>query len=112
MKKNILLISIFCVQFFAFSKANEPVKHDSTNISEPKVSGEKYRVTAETRNLYGKNYWVDLIVEGYISYGIKSIYGVYYDDGFGLKKVSYYTDYEYENTYYVYIESTKYYFKF
>lgn len=112
MKKSILLISIFCIQFLTISKANAPIKHYSTNISEPKVSGEKYRVTAETRNLYGKNYWVDIIVEGYIGYGISTIYGVYYDDGFGLKKISYSKDYEYENTYYIYIESTKYYFKF
>jgi hypothetical protein len=112
MKKHILLISIFCVQFFAFSKANEPVKQDSIQISEPKVSGDKYRVTAETRNLYGKNYWVDLVVEGSIIYGTRTIYGVYYDDGFGLKRISHSKDYEYENTYYVYIESTKYYFKF
>lgn len=74
--------------------------------------GDKYRVTAQTRNAYGDNYWIDLIVEGSTLYGTSSIYGVYYNDGYGLKQITYYIDYEYENSYYVYIDTRQYYFTF
>ena len=75
-------------------------------------SGDKYRVTAQTRNAYGQNYWIDLVDEGSTLYGSNSIYGVYYNDGYGLKQISYYVDYEYENSYWVSIDSRTYYFTF
>jgi len=86
----------------------QKVKSNSINVN----SSDRYRVTAQTRNIVGDNYWIDLIVEGSTLYGTNTIYGVYYNDGYGLKKISYSTDFEYENSYYVYINSRSYYFTF
>ena len=67
----------------------------------------KYRVTAQTENSYGQNYWVDLILEVDNS---NYIYGVYYNDGTGLKELSYSKVYGYDNKYQVYINYEYYYF--
>jgi hypothetical protein len=83
--------------------------------ADDKVEGtirEKYRVTATTKNSYGKNEWIDLIIEADVTSYSKYIYDVYYDDGYGLKRLSKYVDYNYENTYYVLINSKQFYFTF
>ena len=74
---------------------------------------DKYRVTAQTNSQYGQNNWVDLVIDGQVtSYGT-TIYGVYYNDGYGLKRISKYVAYGYaDGTYYVLINYKKYYFTF
>jgi hypothetical protein len=114
--KKILILPILA--FFAiFLSSYNSVSTDNRNINivkETKIvkTGEKYRVTAKTRNKYGQNYWVDLIVDGNVTSYSSSIYAVYYDDGYGLKQVTYYSDYEYKNSYYVFIDGNSYYFTF
>ena len=112
--------SFICFIFLSFLsfdsnnvRANNCLPNETVdpNINEC-TSYEKYRVTAKTRNSYGENYWIDLVVEGSVSSLGSSIYGVYYDDGYGLKSVSYMTDFTYDNTYYVYINGKQFYFKF
>ena len=69
----------------------------------------KYRVTAQTENSYGQNYWVDLIIDvDYHDY----ISSVYYNDGTGLKRVTSSKVYGYENKYQVTIDWKTYYFTF
>ena len=112
--------SFICFIFLSFLSfdtivlnANNCLPLEPSTLSlEEKVTYEKYRVTARTRNSYGENYWVDLVVEGSVSSLGSSIYSVYYDDGYGLKSVSYMTDFTYDNTYYVYINGKQFYFKF
>lgn len=115
MKKIILslLSGILMISLGSFTKSPK-IKFESNKANfELLQVNEKYRVTAQTRNAYGTNYWIDIIVEGYIKDWGKKINSVYYDDGYGLKKVSYYKDYEYEDSYYIIIDyTTKYYFKF
>ena len=85
---------------------------NSINRIEHSVS-KQYRVTAYTKeDVYGDREWVDLIIEADVTDYSKLIYGVYYDDGYGLKKLIKYNDYEYKDTYYVFIGSKKFYFTF
>ncbi len=72
----------------------------------------KYRVTAQTEKSYGQNYWVDVIVEASSSAYGNYIYRVYYNDGTGLKELSYSKVYGYENKYLVYVNYEAYYFTF
>ena len=95
-----------------FSEQSNHLNTQNQKIDNAIFSNDRYRVTAETRNPYGKNYWVDLIVEAYVSSGYSSISSVKYDDGNGLKTLSYSKEYGYDNTYSVYIDYQKYYFKF
>ena len=74
---------------------------------------DNYRVTAQTQNQTLDNYWVDLVVEADRSYYGTTIYGVYYDDGYGLKSLTKHVAPGYaEGTYYVWIDGDRYYFTF
>jgi len=105
-----IALSLFNLNNFAHSEST--CTDEPTTVSKTSKTGDKFRVTAETRKQYGKNYWIDLTIDGTNQFGISSIYGVYYNDGYGIKKVSHQKDYNYENTYYVTIDYEKYYFTF
>lgn len=102
---------IFCA-IICFSPCSKDLPLTSHLEFIESTTFEKYRVTARTRNSYGDNYWVDLIVEGNVSHYGNSIYRVYYDDGYGLKMTNYSIDYGYEDSYYVIIDYKTYYFRF
>jgi hypothetical protein len=112
--------SFICFIFLSFLSfdtivlnANNCLPLENVTLSlEEKVAYEKYRVTARTRNSYGENYWVDLVVEGQVSSLGNTIYRVYYNDGYGLKSLTYMMEYGYDNTYYVYLDGNNYYFEF
>ena len=110
LKISLGLVVMSLLLSFTYVEAVTP-KSNKKEKTEIKSQG-RYRVTAQTRHKYRKNHWVDLIVKGNVaSYG-NSIYNVSYDDGYGVKRLSHYTDYEYENSYYVFIDSEQYYFTF
>ena len=110
MKKLKLILGILLLLFGSYAISSNVIF--KTTFNNEISSGDKYRVTAQTRNPYGQNYWIDLIVEGYVGPSGNSITAVYYNDGYGLKSVSYGIDYEYENSYYVMIDYKTYYFTF
>jgi len=100
-------ITLFGSMNFSF------ITPDKENIIKSETSyGENYRITAKTRNTYGENYWIDLIVEATVFSGSKMIHGVFYNDDYGLKKLTYYRDYNYEESYYVVIDGNNYFFTF
>jgi hypothetical protein len=114
MKSKLTLLAgiVLCSSMqFSFQSSSSKINR-LFEFKSVKSEADQFRVTAETKNPYGKNYWVDLIIEGTNQYGTKVIYGVYYNDGYGLKKLSYYQDYQYKGTYYVMINSQYYYFTF
>ena len=112
--------SFICFIFLSFLSfdsnnvcANNCLPNETVDLNNNEcTSYEKYRVTARTRNSYGENYWVDLVVEGSVSSLGSSIYNVYYNNGYGLKSITYMRDLTYNNTYYVYLDGDKYYFEF
>ena len=111
----LLLFGIAIILLSSFTDNNavsiSKLKKTENNLSEKSVY-ERYRVTAKTRNTYGTNYWVDLIIEGSVASWGNRIIKVFYDDGYGLKSISHSKDFTYENTYYVRIDGRTYYFTF
>ena len=108
MKKIALLTLVFGITVTTLTSFSyEPINKIENSISK------QYRVTAYTKkDVYGNSQWVDLIVEADVTDYSTLIYGFYYDDGYGLKKLTKYNDYEYKDTYYVFINSKQFYFTF
>lgn len=110
-KKGIILTALILSVGFTMSS----FKSSEAKLKTEKVvqTGENYRVTAYTKkDIYGESKWIDLTVNAYVTQYTKIIYNVYYNDGYGLKKVNPTKDWEYKDTYKVYIDGAYYYYKF
>ena len=77
--KKILLMK-FCMCIIVVIPITTMNATAITNYEETTIfsTADKYRVTAQTNNEYGKNYWIDIVVEATVaSYGT-TIHGVFY----------------------------------
>ena len=106
MKKSILIFAM-AASFVSLAPTTQAAKK-----AEISTSYSKYAVTGYTRNRYGTNYSISLMIEGSSNGYFSTITAVYYNDGYSWQKTYCSSVFNEENNYSVNIDFKTYYFTF